>query len=1129
MPARSPEALFARYLAKPASRRRLAAVVEAFRDVVYGAALRLTGNESDAADIVHDVFLQLMTRPPAPGTVDRPAGYLTYRVLTLTARAKRTAQRRRARERVAVERLMAAAGEDGVDTEAVLQAIAALPERQRQSIELSYLLDCTRREIAEALGVSERTVANDLAAARETLGRRLGKVALAGALTPLVGLPLSLRAGAALSSESAVAAPLALVRELERLVRCGDLVAAASPASVSTGVSTAMAGGVVVTKTTTALLLAGVGIVAGLWLLQPRAPAPLVEAPSEIVSPVKADAPATIADETPPPVVSPSVSTAVQPVDVDAIDDDLDVAGFVRDAAGDPIVGATVTVREERVDRVSDLTLGGHVALATARTTTAVDGSFVLRLERGEETHVRAAHPDYGTGFAPNAVAGKVVEITLYAAARLEVVTVDEAGAPVRDVRVRMWRRSELDSYDHHKARTGEPGDVRVEGLAPGKMYVSVSHDRLGSPAWQFPVLEAGETTTVEFVLLAGRTLHGAVVDADTGDPIPEARIGAGWTQSREQRSDAEGRYEFPGWTGVGVDALVVTAEGYGRVKTNVGASDEINFELTPAYAVRGRVVGPDGHALADVRVSAMASQFTLHGQESDSESTRSGEDGEFEFVSLNRKWPYTITIQAEGLGRYLIDVDASLAYGGPLDLGDVVLPVGRRIEGVVIGDDGDGLTDATIELEGHNSSRGALREGKDYAVYGYVGTETRKTDDVGRFRFPDLSPGTYTLRVRLEGRQPLEETVELTANDDVLGVRLESGGMNSTLIVLRDTAGVPVVDGRVFVFLPEAGERLEARTDEDGVAKLFHREEIIGAVYRVRVPKGYLPKDTSGKLSGESEITVVLRRSAQIAGAVVDSDGAAIADRPLQLVENGRVAGEEYTDEQGRFRIDAEAGKTFHVRLGSQFESHEDGMTKFVEHHVSREIAAPAEDVKLVAESRPLDGVLNLRVVDEQGNAVPGALVTSAFLGLLKGDLQAAKADKAGRLRFDGLPHEPVDVSDVRAQIDRTDGYFLYTGAKKLTPTVDGREIVVQLARHYIVSGGVLGTDGKPVGGLELQIVRADGTKVKREKTHPNGFFGFPLAGGQTYTLVAELGETRASVTVDGPVHNLKMQLSEQ
>src|SRR5262249_62361796 len=78
----------------------------------------------------------------------------------------------------------------------------------------------------------------------------------------------------------------------------------------------------------------------------------------------------------------------------------------------------------------------------------------------------------------------------------------------------------------------------------------------------------------------ADRVVDATVVDAETGEPIPDARITVG---SASLMTDATGRYRLtrlrPG------DRLVVTADGYTRQEILVGDGGAMPIALRPQLA----------------------------------------------------------------------------------------------------------------------------------------------------------------------------------------------------------------------------------------------------------------------------------------------------------------------------------------------------------------------------------------------------------------------------------------------------------------------------------------------------------------------------------------------------------------
>ncbi|MFO0985692.1 MAG: hypothetical protein U1E76_28805, partial [Planctomycetota bacterium] len=327
------------------------------------------------------------------------------------------------------------------------------------------------------------------------------------------------------------------------------------------------------------------------------------------------------------------------------------------------------------------------------------------------------------------------MRVILLAAAALEVVTVDESGRAVAGVHMRFWKHDPGGAiFDQREGTTRDDGRCVFFDLAPGTATISLDHPVLGSPSWQHVSIKRSGTTTHKVTMPTGRTVHGRVVDAVTHQPIAGASVGANWVLDRPVRTGEDGGYAFLGWTGIGVDDLHVTVEGYGRQGKRVPSAGDVDFELMPGDRVEGRVLSASGRPVTGARITAIASARVNGAQEIDSVSAETGNDGSLVLTSLRRDLAHTLAVQAAGHGRLLIDFDPHPAGPGVIDLGDIVLPVARRIEGKVLGPDGEPIARSPITISGCNADRGRLRPSATQPAHGdfYGKTETRRTDDLG-------------------------------------------------------------------------------------------------------------------------------------------------------------------------------------------------------------------------------------------------------------------------------------------------------------------------------------------------------------------------------------------------------------
>ncbi len=160
------------------------ALYEQQGDFVFRVAVRFLGDEAEARDVAHDVFVNVFTRI----STYRPAGrfrtYL-YRVVANRCLNERARFRHRRAGAGKDEDALAAVPDGALSPEdhlaraqearRVREAIARLPERQRLAVILSRFEELSYEEIAAALETSVSSVESLLFRARRSLARELGE------------------------------------------------------------------------------------------------------------------------------------------------------------------------------------------------------------------------------------------------------------------------------------------------------------------------------------------------------------------------------------------------------------------------------------------------------------------------------------------------------------------------------------------------------------------------------------------------------------------------------------------------------------------------------------------------------------------------------------------------------------------------------------------------------------------------------------------------------------------------------------------------------------------------------------------------------------------------------------------
>jgi RNA polymerase sigma-70 factor (sigma-E family) len=168
--ARDPEPL-----AAPAAQPDLAATYrEHYRSLVRLASI-LLDDVGACEEVVQDAFVKVWQRGPALRSSDRLPAYLRSAVLN--------GARSQLRRRGVARRHLAAVPEPAPGAEAValagdaddavLTALRALPDRQREVLALRYYLDLAEAEIAATLGISPGSVKTHASRGLAALADRL--------------------------------------------------------------------------------------------------------------------------------------------------------------------------------------------------------------------------------------------------------------------------------------------------------------------------------------------------------------------------------------------------------------------------------------------------------------------------------------------------------------------------------------------------------------------------------------------------------------------------------------------------------------------------------------------------------------------------------------------------------------------------------------------------------------------------------------------------------------------------------------------------------------------------------------------------------------------------------------------
>lgn len=399
-----------------------------------------------------------------------------------------------------------------------------------------------------------------------------------------------------------------------------------------------------------------------------------------------------------------------------------------------------------------------------------------LRLEAGETRHLSLEATRGATLTGRLAIVGDGGPVE---GAQLTVEP-ETPGLP-KDVRARA----------RHVVESDAEGRYRVVGLPPGPISVQVEAPWETRVRADLVVFEAGQELERDFELQAPGVLEGRVLQA-AGGGVAGAVVEVAWSgpaisprldrRGRVGRGrlrttcDAEGRFRLEGLPGgrslevvaysgeAGRPALAADSLSESRTLRLRSAEERVGLELIvrETAARRGVVRDTFGAPIAGAELRLIRGQRGGRRRSSDPRGTDrlqaviSNADGSFELAGL-LPGPYQLTCKHdEHLSAY--HAFRVQAEGGE-EVVEVELRRAERLFGWVVDEQGQAISRAKVEARPFRLDGIAEVPKKEKGA---------RTDAFGRFEFPQLWPGTWSLSAKATGYQRLRTPVTAITHGEV-------------------------------------------------------------------------------------------------------------------------------------------------------------------------------------------------------------------------------------------------------------------------------------------------------------------------------------------------------------------------
>ena len=202
--------LLSRYM-QAGDEAAFAALVRAHERLVIGTAARITGNAESARDVAQQVFATLAQKAWLLTDRTSLAGWLHHAARHIALRMVRSeSARQRRHQQITLE--SPAAPESDV-WPMLEEALAVLPDGEREAVVMHYLQDRSYSEMATALGLTEAAARKRVSRGLKSLGTQLRSRGFGGSAAALLAGAVALQVGTpavVVAATVATTAPLSL-------------------------------------------------------------------------------------------------------------------------------------------------------------------------------------------------------------------------------------------------------------------------------------------------------------------------------------------------------------------------------------------------------------------------------------------------------------------------------------------------------------------------------------------------------------------------------------------------------------------------------------------------------------------------------------------------------------------------------------------------------------------------------------------------------------------------------------------------------------------------------------------------------------------------------------------------------